>query len=828
MSAVPIDSVLPELARLLGDAGRAVLVAQPGAGKTTRVPLALLDSPWLDGKKIVMLEPRRLAARSAARYMAAGLGEEVGRTVGYRMKQDTRVGPATRIEVITEGVLTRMLQSDPALEQVGLIIFDEFHERSLHADLGLALCLQACELFRDDLRLLVMSATLDAAAVADILGGAPVVESPGRVYPVETHYLPRKPEGRMEDMAARAVLRALAEQAGDVLVFLPGMKEIRRVASLLAGQATVPDVQVLQLHGSMPQDAQDRAIQASVPGTRKVVLATSIAETSLTIEGTKVVIDSGWMRVPRFSPQTGMSRLDTVRVSAASADQRRGRAGRLGPGVCYRLWTQQEQAYLEPHGTPEIEEADLAPLALELAVWGTADPSELRWLDEPPAGAYRQARELLELFGALDGQGAITPHGARMAEIGLHPRLAQMSLRSVPLGLAATACDLAALLNERDLFRQSFTGSSAADLRLRLEALGRADAGAHSVDAAALKRVRLEAENGRRALGATGKRTDSEACGLLLALAFPDRIAQGRGDGRFLLSNGRGAVFSESQTLSGAAYLVAAELDDAGTDSRIMLAAPVDAAQLEAALPGLIEEEALVEWDSTAQTVRARHRRRLGAIVLSDKPQQRPDPDRLAAALLGAVESEGTGMLPWTNTARKLQQRVVFMHRFDSGWPDWSDEALVATLDEWLKPHLYGMRSRNDVQKLNVASVLEAALSWERRRRLDDQAPTHIVVPSGTRVPVDYADPAAPALAVRLQELFGMTETPKIAGGRVPITMHLLSPAQRPVQVTRDLSSFWKDAYFEVKKDLKGRYPKHYWPDDPLTAAPTHRAKPRV
>jgi ATP-dependent helicase HrpB len=834
LTALPIDSVLPELKKQLHDHPSAVLIAQPGAGKTTRVPLALLDSPWLAGGRIVMLEPRRLAARSAAAYMAASIGEEVGRTVGYRIRMDTRVGPATRIEVITEGVLTRMMQADPALEGVGLVIFDEFHERNLHADLGLALCLQSRALFRDDLRIVVMSATMEAEPVAEMLGDARVIRSEGRHYPVQTRYLDRRPEGGTEQTAVRAIMRALAEETGDILVFLPGAGEIRRTASIVSGQLSDDSVRVLPLHGNMTQDAQDRAIAPAIPGTRKVVLATTIAETSLTIEGTRIVVDSGLMRVPKFSPHTGMSRLETVRVSIASADQRRGRAGRLGPGVCYRLWTQQEESHFEAHGVPELKQTDLAPLALELAVWGTADPNELQWLDAPPAGAYRQARELLESFGALDTNGAITAHGRQMAEIGLHPRLAHMVIRALPLGLGETACLLAGLLNERDLFRRgaSVPAPVAADLRWRLEAVVQASDSTQmqhgQLEESALKRVLAGAESWKRALRIkSGGKIASEACGQLLAYAYPDRIAQGRGDGRFLLSNGRGAAFAEHQYMTGATYLVAAELDDHGLDSRIMLAAPLEWRELEIVCAERISEETIVEWEPSAQAVRARRRKRLGAIVLSDSPMQQTDPDATVQALLLGIGMEGIGILPWTNAARRMQERVLFMRRYVPDWPDLCDQALTDTLEDWLAPHIHGMRSRNDLQKLNLASVLESALTWEQRRRLDDEAPTHITVPSGSRIPVDYGEPSAPALYVRLQELFGMTETPKIAGGRVPITMHLLSPAQRPVQVTRDLASFWRETYFEVKKDLKGRYPKHYWPEDPLSAIPTNRAKPR-
>lgn len=834
MTVFPIDSALPELKHQLHHHRSAVLVAQPGAGKTTRVPLALLEEPWLAGRRIVMLEPRRLAARTAAAYMAASIGEEVGRTIGYRVRMDTRVSSSTRIEVITEGVLTRMLQADPALEGIGLVIFDEFHERSLHADLGLALCLQSRSLFREDLRIAVMSATLDASPVAELLGDARVIHSEGRMYPVQTRHMDRRPESSMEETAARAVMRALTEEPGDILVFLPGTGEIRRTASILSERlAADGSIRILPLHGNLPQEAQERAIAPAIPGMRKVVLSTSIAETSLTIEGTRIVIDSGWVRVPRFSPQTGMSRLETVRVSVASADQRRGRAGRLGPGVCYRLWTVQEQSGFDAHGIPEIAQADLASLALELAAWGTADPEELRWLDVPPAPAYRQARELLTWFGALDATGSISAHGRSLSEIGLHPRLAHMVLRSIPLGLGETACLLGALLNERDIYRRGSFNPVSADLRLRLEALanrtGSGQGPLGQMDETAVKRVRTEADNWRRALRIAGDGAISgDACGKLLALAYPDRIAQGRGDGKFLLSNGRGAAFADQQYMAGCAYLVAAELDDYGTDSRILLAAPITLRELETVCAERISEESIVEWESSVQAVRARRRKRLGAIVLQDYPLPQPDPEATVRALLYGIATEGIGILPWTNAARRMQERVLFMREHDPEWPDMTDRALTGTMDCWLAPHVHGMRSRGDLQKLNLASILEGTLAWEQRRRLDDWSPTHITVPSGSRIPVDYGDPSAPSLSVRLQELFGMTETPFIAGGRVAVTMHLLSPAGRPVQVTRDLANFWRETYFDVKKDLKGRYPKHYWPDDPMSATPTNRVKPRA
>jgi len=827
-TGLPIEAVLPALADALRGGTSAVLQAAPGAGKTTVVPLALLDEPWLGGRKMVMLEPRRLAARAAASRMAQLLGERVGDTVGFRVRMETRVGPRTRIEVVTEGVLTRMLQHDPALEGVGLVIFDEFHERSLHADLGLALTLQSRAVLRDDLRVLVMSATLDGGPIAALLGDAATIRSEGRVYPVDTRWLPRKPEGRMEPVAARAVRAALEAEDGDVLVFLPGAGEIRRVEEMLAADGVPSNTRVMPLFGNLAQEAQDEAIRPSPPGRRKVVLATSIAETSLTIEGVRVVVDSGLMRVPRFSPRTGMTRLETVAVSRASADQRRGRAGRTAPGVCHRLWTEAEDAALQPHRPPEILEADLAPLALELASWGVADPLELQWLDAPPAAAFAQARELLAELGALDASGAVTAHGRRVAGLPLHPRLAHMLLRAKEMRLGATACDLAALLAERDILRGDGRAPDA-DARLRLAALRRERGAGYSIDHAALHRVTAEARDLRRQLGASPTDADDEAAGVLLALAYPDRIAQRRpgGGARYLLRNGRGAAFPEPQSLSEHPYLVAAELDDAGREGRIQLAAPVELADVERHFADQLITEESVAWDDAAGAVRARRVRRLGALVLHEAPLAEADPGQVAAALVEAVRREGVAVLPWGKAAAQLRERIGFLHAHDPAFPDVSDAALLATMDEWLGPHLYGMRKMDEVRRVDLVAVLEGMLAWEQRRRLDEWAPTHVDVPSGSRIPVDYSDPSAPALAVRLQEVFGWTETPRIAGGRVPLTLHLLSPAHRPVQVTRDLASFWRTGYFDVKKDLKGRYPKHYWPDDPLVAEATARAKPR-
>ncbi len=860
---LPVEAILPELRAALRQGTAAVLVAPPGAGKTTRVPLALLHEDGLGGRRILMLEPRRLAARSVARYMAATLGEQVGGRVGYRVRHEARVGRETRVEVVTEGILTRMLQADPALEEVGLLIFDEFHERSLHADLGLALSLECQSVLRPDLRILVMSATLEAEPVAGLLGGAPVLVSEGRSHPVETIYLDAPPAGPVEPLVARTVLRALREHPGDVLVFLPGEAEIRRAERLLqemgvgdgpdtAGRAAgtapgrPPDapptggaaVDVLPLYGALPPADQDRALRPSPPGRRKVVLASAVAETSLTVEGVAVVVDSGLMRVPRYSPRTGMSRLVTVPVTRDAADQRRGRAGRLGPGVCYRLWTAQQDAHLVPRRTPEIREADLAPLALELAVWG-AGPESLRWLDPPPAAAMAQARDLLRMLGALDDTGAVTPHGRRMAELGVHPRLAHMLLAGAEMGLGGLACDLAAILSERDPLR----GADDVDLCARLRLLRTGGPG----DAAALRRVQVEAAALRRALTGTVRGApraahdtahdtvhgaapgaDEAQAGGLLSLAFPDRIAQNRGGGRFLLRSGRGAFVPPGQPLAEEPFLVAAELADQGAESRIFLAAALTQADLERLWGPQSETERRVWWDREAGMVRAAVRQRLGALRLREAPWEDPDPDLVAAALLEGIRQEGMDALPWDREARQVQQRIRFMAQLEAGWPDVSDEALAAALADWLGPHISGLRRRDEVQRLRLGPLLLGMLTWEQRRALDEEAPTHITVPSGSRHPIDYSDPAAPVLAVRLQEVFGWTETPRVGRGRVPLTLHLLSPAHRPVQVTRDLASFWREGYFLVRKELRGRYPKHYWPEDPLTASPTNRTRPRA
>ncbi|OUM96571.1 MAG: ATP-dependent helicase HrpB [Thermobacillus sp. ZCTH02-B1] len=835
---MPVDSAVPRLLGALRERGGAVLTAAPGAGKTTRVPLRLLGEPWLEGRRILMLEPRRMAARSAAHYMASLLGERPGRTVGYRIRLESRVGPETRIEVVTEGVLTRMLQSDPALEGYGIVIFDEFHERSLHADLGLALCLEAKQVLRDDLRLLVMSATLDAEPVAKLMGGVPVVTSEGRQYPVETRYLPKPADVPLEEHVVRAIRRALEEETGGVLVFLPGEREIRRTAALLGEpEGTV----VLPLYGALPQHEQDRALADPGPGVRKIVLATTIAETSLTVSGIRVVIDSGLRRAPKFSPRTGMTRLVTTTVSLDSAEQRRGRAGRTEPGVCYRLWSEEQERAMPEKIVPEMLEADLAPLLLELDAWGATDPRAMPFLDPPPEPALRQAAELLEMLGARDAAGRQTPHGRRMAETGLHPRLAHMALRARELGpgAGALACELAALLEERDVLAHG--GPEGADIRvqprldvLRAAAEGRVPAGL-PVHESAARRAAAEADRLKRQFGIPADaRPDDRLVGLLLGFAYPDRIGMRRGahnpagETAYTLAVGRGAVLPAGSPLAAEPSIVAVELDDAGIDSRIRLAAPFHASWLTEHFADRIREERVIEWDRQAEAVRARRLVRFGAIVLKEAALDGAEPEEIARALLNALRAEGLDRLPWTKQARQLRGRIAALHRLDPSWPDVSDEALLDRLEEWLLPHVIGVKSLDDLKRLDLVAALESLLDWSRRRELDEQAPTHFRVPSGSRIAIDYSDPSAPVLAARLQELFGMSRTPVIGYGRLPLTLHILSPAMRPVQVTRDLEGFWKNGYFEVRKELKGRYPKHYWPDDPAAATATRHLRPKA
>ena len=828
MSELPVEALLPALRDALAESPALVLQAAPGAGKTTRVPLALLDCQWLAGRRIVMLEPRRLAARAAARYMAASLGERVGETVGYRVRLDTRVGPRTRIEVVTEGILGRMLQEDPALESVGAVIFDEFHERSLQADLGLALCLDSQSALREDLRLLVMSATLDGDAVAALLGGAAVLTSEGRSYPVEVRYRPLRADFGREQRAwcaevATAVGTIVASVAGSVLVFLPGIAEIRRVLAALQSQTLPENVRLAPLYGQLDADAQDAAIGPPPDGCRKIVLATAIAETSLTIEGIAVVVDAGLARQSRFDANTGLDRLVTVPVSRAAAEQRAGRAGRLQAGICYRLWS--EHRHLVPLAQPEILQADLAPLTLELASWGVRDFGQLRWLDAPPAGHVAQARDLLVRLQALDVRLQPSEHGRALLRLGAHPRLAHMMLRGQAHGQTRLACELAALLSETDPL-----GGGDSDIQLRVEWLRTAPQALRS-GVARQRQLRTLADQWCRQLGESRdprRPVQAGRCGALLAFAYPDRIGQRRdgSDNRFLLSNGRGARFRQPEPLAAEALIVAAHLDGE-QEARIFLAAALRLEDLFDWHAELIGEHTFVEWDDRAACVQARRQQRLGELVLSDRALEHPEDAAVQQAMLEGIRRRGPACLPWSEAARQLQARINFLHALDdTHWPSVSDAVLMADLEQWLAPFLPGIGRLSQLKRLDLHAALLARLDWQQQRQLDKLAPGHLQVPSGSRLRIDYSG-EVPVLAVRLQEMFGLAETPCVADGKVPVLLHLLSPAQRPVQVTRDLEAFWRGSYREVRKELKGRYPKHDWPEDPLKAQPHARVRPR-
>ncbi|MGD9708886.1 MAG: ATP-dependent helicase HrpB [Halothiobacillaceae bacterium] len=832
---LPIVDVLPELRDALAASGVVVLEAAPGAGKSTVVPLALRDVGWLGGQRIIMLEPRRIAARAAAERMAELLGEPVGGVVGYRMRMESRVGPTTRIEVVTEGVLTRMLQDDAALDGVGLVIFDEFHERSLQADLGLAFTLQARQMLREDLRVLIMSATLEGLPLEDRLQ-ARVVRSAGRMHPVEVRHQPPMRDQPLESHCAAVVRRALAMDAGDILVFLPGKREIQRVAT---GLGELAGVDVLPLHGDMSL-AEQHAVLEPRHERRRVILATNIAETSLTIEGVRVVVDSGLARVSRFDPGSGMTRLVTQRISRANAEQRCGRAGRLGPGVCIRLWGEGDHMSLPAQAEPEIQRADLLPLALELAQWG-AGPEELFWLDPPPAALLDQALEVLHGLGALDPEGHITPHGRELARMPLHPRLGHMLMEGDRLGHGGLACELAALLGERDLLRGAGRERPPADLALRIEALRRGSAalpGGLVLDEGVRVRVRQSARDlaRRMRIELAGAAGDVHAAGLLVALAYPERVAQGRmgQPGRFVLANGRGALLDTADALARAPWLAIAHLDGhtdgVRREARVFLAAGLTLNDIEEAFAARIEDVEEVAWDGREQAVMARRQRRLGALVLEDRPLPKPDPERVRTALLEGIRQAGLACLPWQARHQQWRGRVALLRRtLGEVWPDVSDAALLASLDDWLAPWLDGMTRLSHLDRLDLDAALQSLLPWDKRQEFDRLAPTHLEVPSGSRIALDYSPVleggGLPVLAVKLQELFGLLETPRIAQGRVPVMIHMLSPAQRPVAVTQDLASFWRGPYQDVRKDLRGRYPKHPWPENPLTATPTRRTK---
>ncbi|MDY0882124.1 ATP-dependent helicase HrpB [Dongia soli] len=833
--ALPIETLLPDIRAALAAAPNLVLEAPPGAGKTTMVPLALRDEAWLSGGKIVMLEPRRLAARSAAHRMANLLGEEVGETVGYRVRLDRRVGPKTRIEVVTTGLFLRQLQADPTLPGIGAVLFDEFHERTIDSDLALAFCLEAQAALRDDLRLLVMSATLDGAATAELLPQARRLTSEGRMFPVETRYLGDDSVSRIEDRMAGAIRQALQAEAGDILAFLPGTAEIRRVEQRLGDLGSYHIV--LPLYGDLPLSEQDRAIRRDPQNRRKIVLATSIAETSLTIDGVRLVVDSGLRRVPRFDPVSGMSRLTTTKVSQAAATQRRGRAGRTQPGICYRLWSPQSERALPAFEAPEILAVDLAPLALELAVWGITEIETLKLLDPPPAASLAQARELLAELEAIDDKLLATSPGKAMAALGVHPRLAHMMVRAKERGLGALACDIAAILSERDPIKQDRQyGPADVDLRDRLDVLQ--DRGRHSgkVDRPLRERIRQSAKDWRRQLDLPSDAAAArDAAGAVLALAYPDRLAQKRGrnpDGMesFRLSNGRGAVLGAADPLANQDFLAIGALDGDKRAARIFLAAPITLDEIEADFGQAIIDETIVAWNPRSETVDAKSQRRLWSLVLAEKPLANPPRGQLAEAMATGIRQMGLACLPWTPDLHTLRARIALLRRLNDprhSWPDLSDDALLESLETWLLPYLDGKTRRAHLANLDLREALLSTLDWQQRQALDRLAPTHLDVPSGSRLPLDYEGGDLPVLAVRLQEMFGATDTPTIADGKVQVLLHLLSPARRPVQVTQDLKSFWANGYRAVKADLKGQYPKHYWPDDPLIAEPTARAKPR-
>lgn len=826
---LPVDDVVEDVKAALAAGRPAVLVAPPGAGKTTGVAPALLDADWLAGKRILILEPRRIAARAAAERMASLRGERVGETIGLRARLDTRVGPGTRIEVVTEGVFTRTILDDPALDGIGLVIFDEFHERSLDADLGLALALDARAGLRDDLRLLVMSATLDGARVASLLGDAPVITSNGRAFPVETRYVGRPADHtRIAEAVAATVLRALAEETGSILAFLPGQSEINRTASRLAEQTRDATVDIVALHGGLDARAQRSAIQPAPTGRRKIVLATAIAQTSITIEGVRLVVDSGLERVPRFDADAGLTRLETVRVSRATADQRRGRAGRTEPGIAYRLWSEAETQGLVAFTTPEILSADLCALLLDCAAWGVTAPATLAWLDPPPPGGVAAARSGLEALGAIDGDGRLTSLGRDLRALPLAPPLAAMVLAASRLGAGHEAALIAAILSERG------AGGTSPDIDDRLQSLRR-DRNPRSE---ALRNLatdwgrRATALAGRPATGATLPSPPTSTAALL-ALGFPDRIGKARGPrGTFLLANGRAGLVDPASRLAGAEFIVAAELTGRAAGARITLAASLDAADLATVAGARITTIAETVFDPATAALRSRSQRRLSAIVLASEPRAVAPGPAAAALLAEGLARLGLDRLPWTPAQRQLRHRAAFVaaaRTADNGPQsiDLSDEALASTVTTWLAPFIGHATRLGDIDAGHIAQALDALLPWTLRQQLDSQAPTHFVAPTGNRHTIDYESEGAPVVSLRVQELYGLKTHPAIAGGRLPLTLQLLSPASRPIQITRDLPGFWAGSWRDVKSEMKGRYPRHLWPDDPANAQPTSRAKPR-
>lgn len=815
---LPIDDVLGELASTLSLKNTAVLVAPPGAGKTTRVPLALLDEPWAKGEKIIVLEPRRIAARAAAERMAQTLDEKSGETVGFRVRFGSKISRSTRIEVVTEGIFSRQILDDPELNGVAAVFFDEFHERSLDADLGLALARDTQQGLREDLRILVMSATLDGARVAKLLGDAPVIESEGRAFPVETRYLGRKPDVQLERQMADAIATALRADAGSVLAFLPGAAEIRRTEAFLRERVNDASIEIVPLFGALDSAVQDRAISLAPKGTRKVVLATSIAETSLTIDGVRIVVDSGMARVPRYEPDIGLTRLETIRASRAAVDQRRGRAGRTEPGVCYRLWDEPQTASFEPYTRPEILSADLSLLVLDLAQWGVSDSSKLAFLDAPPAPSLKEARELLRELNALDAQGRITSEGKSLRALALPPRLARMIVDSHRLSAGEEAAMIAAILTERGL------GGDGADLDARLDNFRR-DRSQRAQSARQL------AQRWAQQVAADEKisvKDVSLSTGRMLALAFPDRVARNRGNGSFVLANGRGANIDQSSALAKLPYIAVAELTGTAASARILLAAPITQDEIETQFADHIEMDDEITFDKSAMALRARRKTKLHAITLSEQTLPVSPSAETARVLAESLVAAGIDRLPWSKPLEQWRDRVMFLRAASPNeWPDLSDAALADTRETWLASALHNKTSLSQFSPSDFSDALMSLLPWELRARLDREAPTHFEAPTGTSLPIDYEAEQGPTVAVRLQEMFGLTTHPSIARGKIPLVLELLSPAHRPVQVTRDLPGFWRGSYAAVRTDLRGRYPRHPWPDDPASALPTKRVKPR-
>ena len=811
---LPIDDVLPACLEALTENASAVLVAPPGAGKTTRVPLALLDAPWREDKKILVLEPRRLAARGAAARMASTLGEAVGDTVGYRVRLQSKISARTKIEVITEGIFTRMILDDPSLSNVAAVLFDEFHERSLDTDLGLALALDAQQALRPDLRILAMSATLDGARVSALLGQCPVIESEGRAYPIETRYRPRDPSRRIEDVIVDTIRYALSHDEGSLLVFLPGQSEIKRTADLLREKVTASSIDIAPLYGAMDVADQDKAISPALPSIRKIVLATSIAETSLTIEGVRVVIDSGLQRIPVYEPDLGLTRLETRRVSRASADQRRGRAGRTEPGICYRLWEEAATGALAPFSLPEILAADLSGLMLDCAEWGVTDPTRLAFLDPPPKPALSEARATLRTLDALDEEGRITATGRAIRALPLPPRLARMIVTAGTRGKAHEAAEIAALMGERGM------GGTSSDLTHRID-LFRKDRSRRADDVRRLAKSWAD--------GVSNTKSDTEiSAGVLLALAFPDRIAKARGAaGVFLMANGRAARVEPHDALARESYLAIGEIAGSASDARILLAAPLTLSEIEAEFEKEIISETSISFDRNAAQLRATKNRRLGAIIFSQQRLPVPASDDAARVLARGIASLGVERWPISKATRQWRDRILFLRRTDKDWPDLSDEALEKNAEDWLTPFLIGKTGLADLDDETFRGALNALMDWQMQQRVEAEAPAFFTAPTGNRHAIDYEAEEGPVLAIRVQELFGLEAHPCVAQGRIPLVLHLLSPAHRPIQITRDLPGFWKGSWAAVKSEMKGRYPKHVWPDDPAKAQPTARAKPR-